>query len=199
VSGACSGGVCVCNGTHLVIGEIKTRGNGGAGDEFVEIYNPESSAVMLDTTWKLDARGSNAASYTTRWSSPGGITIPSHAHFLIGGMDYMGPPAKDASLSSGISDAASVRLVQNGNVVDSICYYFSTSTQATVTGYGCEGLPISNLPHNDTTAGLSNSDASLERKPGGGLGNCTDTDNNSADFQPIKPSKPQDLSSATTP
>jgi hypothetical protein len=42
-------------------------------------------------------------------------------------------------------------------------------------------------------------DASIERKPGGNLGNCIDTDDNSVDFAAIAPSLPQNLASPAVP
>ena len=34
--------------SHLVISQIQIEGDGGANDEFVEIYNPTDSCVSLD-------------------------------------------------------------------------------------------------------------------------------------------------------
>jgi hypothetical protein len=44
-----------------------------------------------------------------------------------------------------------------------------------------------------------NVDASLERKPGGSAGNCTDTGDNAADFAAVMPANPQSSASAPTP
>jgi hypothetical protein len=45
----------------------------------------------------------------------------------------------------------------------------------------------------------SNSDASVERLPGGALGSGTDTNNNATDFVNRAPADPQDASSTPTP
>jgi plastocyanin len=42
----------------------------------------------------------------------------------------------------------------------------------------------------------TNTEQSYERKPGGSSGNCTDTNNNAADFRQISPSTPRDAASA---
>jgi hypothetical protein len=65
--------------------------------------------------------------------------------------------------------------------------------------YTCMGTPISNLPHNDGTSAASNSDVSLERKPGGAGGNCTDTGDNASDFTSQMPATPMNSQSAPTP
>ncbi len=53
-----------------------------------------------------------------------------------------------------------------------------------------EGSPLAPL--------AGGADQSYERGPGGGLGNCTDTDQNSTDFARITPANPQNLASAAT-
>ncbi|AKT43152.1 lamin tail domain-containing protein [Chondromyces crocatus] len=193
VSGVCgSDGVCQ---PRVVISEARSRGLGGANDDFLEIYNPMSVPVVLDNQWKIEARGSDAQNYTTRWTGSG-ATLPPHGHFLIGGSAYTQMPTRDAALSSGLADAGSVRLVHANQVLDALCYY---TTPATLTqlqngvNFSCEQTPIQN------PTGTSNVDRSLERMPGGAAGNGTDTNNNSADFAPREPAFPQNLASAPTP
>jgi hypothetical protein len=60
-------------------------------------------------------------------------------------------------------------------------------------------MPASNAPHNNNGGTASNVDQSLERGPGGTLGNDFDTGNNAADFTPLTPANPQNLSSSPTP
>jgi len=199
----CAAGTCSCGDGHLVISEVRTRGAAGAFDEFVELYNPTSCDVALDTTWILDVRSNSVASYTKRWTGAVGQMVPAHGHFLIVGPSYAQMPAKDASLSSGITDAASLVLKQNLMTIDAVCFGYNMATLAVFTAVGstyvCEGTPVSNLPHNDTTNGSSNADASLDRKPGGGSGNGTDSGDSAKDFQPLTPASPQSSASAPTP
>jgi hypothetical protein len=204
VTASCVGGLCTCPGTcacdRLVISEIRSRGAAGAADEFIELYNPTAAAVTLDNQWKLEGRSASGASYTTKWTGAG-VVIPSKGHVLIVGTGYAQSPAADAALSAGITDAASVRLLYMGATVDSVCYYYNTSTLTSLQGAGftCEGTPVTNLPHNDGTSIASNSDASIERKPGGALGNCTDAGDSATDFSNIAPAAPQNAASAPTP
>jgi hypothetical protein len=185
-----------------MISEIRSRGAGGAADEFIELYNPTNAPIVIDSTWTIQGRAHNNAGYTVRFTGPAATaTIPSHGHYLIGGTGYTATPTKDASLTASITDAASILLVKSGNLaspIDAVCYYYDATTLAAISaaGFTCEGAPVTN-PHNDAAA--TNTNASLERKPGGTLGNCTDTGISAADFQSITPAKPQNLSSPTTP
>lgn len=190
-------GPCVVG--HLLVSEIRSRGAAGAGDEFVELYNATGSAVTLDDNWTLDARSTASAKYTTRWTGKGDV-IPAHGHFLIVGSSYAQSPAKDDGLASGITDASSVRLSKAGATVDVVCFAFDAKTLAAFDAtYDCEGTPASNLPHNDGSGAQSNTDASIERRPGGAAGNCTDTNDSSADFVAAAPSTPLNSQSAPAP
>jgi hypothetical protein len=186
-----------------VISEIRSRGAAGGSDEFVELYNPTGSAVTLDANWKLEGRSNSATSYGPRWAGTGKV-IPAHGHFLITTITGTGPysqsPAPDEALSSGITDATSLRLTNNGALVDAVCYAFdatSANVFTTDTTYTCEGAPITTNPHNNSTT--TNVDASIERKPGGTAGNCTDTGDNASDFIVQMPATPLDAASAPTP
>jgi hypothetical protein len=193
-------GVCSCTGTHLMISEVRTRGAGGGNDEFMEIYNPTDLAVTIDAAWTLEMRSHIAASYQVRWTGPAvAVSLPSHGHYLVtrsegvaGG--YTPPPAGDGALGpTGTTDASSVVLKQNGATVDAVCFYTTAAELSEFTGgtHICEGTPI--------LRGVANIDTSIERLPGGALGNCSDTGNNANDWAVIAPSIPQNLTSATTP
>jgi hypothetical protein len=207
----CGSALCIATKCvpRLVISEIRTRGvAGGAGgeDEFVELYNPTGEAVTLDSGWQVRSRSDAGSTYgTPKWSGTGQI-LPAHGHFLIVGTAYSDEltAPHDAVLAKGLTDAASV-VLEYGNppaVVDATCYFTIPSTRAKLMDpanqYICEGEPASNFAHKDSTA-ASNVDASLERKPGGALGNGTDTGDSLADFINVAPSSPQGLASAPTP
>ncbi|MEO5730753.1 MAG: lamin tail domain-containing protein, partial [Byssovorax sp.] len=200
-TGSCVAGTCACANDHLVLSEIRSRGLGGTTDEFIEIYNPTAAAVILDATWKLEGRSNNAATYTARWTGSG-KTIPSHGHYLIASGGYVQSPGKEDSFlgASSITDATSLRLTSGATVIDAVCYGYSAATKATLmgAGYTCEGTPADNLPHKDA-AGAGDVDVSIQRLPGGALGNCIDTGDNAADFVTTKPALPQNTMSATTP
>lgn len=202
-TGNCSSSVCACGGgASLLLSEIKTRGVNGGNDEFVEIYNPTNAAVMLTNLWAIYARTYNGASYVLKWAGTG-KTIPAHGHYLTVGVGYMMGTVPDDATLSPIGDSSSVRLTNGGMnmTVDAICFDFDANSLADLkmVGFTCEGTPVSNLPHNDTNVPGSNVDQSLERRPGGSLGNCADTADSSQDWQPLMPPNPQDLASPVTP
>jgi hypothetical protein len=193
-----AGDVCACTGTHLMLSEVRTRGAGGGNDEFMEIYNPTEVDVMLDDTWTLEMRSSSALNYQVRWTGPAvAVTLPSHGHYLITNLEgmvggYTPPPAGNGALTIGTTDASSVVLKQNGTTVDAVCFYTSDENMAEFTpSHVCEGDLI--------LRGIANVDTSIERLPGGALGNCTDTGDSASDWKITTPSIPENLASPTTP
>ena len=193
-------------GATLLISEVKTRGVAGGSDEFVELYNPGSTAVSFDNTWTLRARAAivntcSSGVYSTRFVGKG-QSIPGHGHFLITGAGYAGSVTADGALTIAITDGGSIVLTHGAQTVDAVCYAFDGATKAEISGsnkYEGEGPPLSNLPHNNNGGPISNTDSSLERKPGGGAGNAQDTDKNELDFSAATPTTPQNTDSAKVP
>jgi hypothetical protein len=194
-----SGGDAACSIGHLVIGEIRSRGAGGATDEFVALFNATASAVTLDATWALEGRSVTDSQYRAHWRGSGEM-VPAWGHFLVAGAGYAQMPAADGALTTGIPDAASLRLVHGGTTVDAVCYAFSAATQAAFDAtFACAGTPASNRPHDNTASAASDVDASLVRRPGGAGGNCADTGNDAADFAATSPATPLAATSPPTP
>ncbi len=191
-----SGGVA-CGIGHLVISEIRSRGSAGASDEFIELYNPTGADILLDSAWTIEARSTSSLTYSQRWGG-GGQTIPARGHFLIAGSSYTQSPAADDKLAQSLGDAESVTLSLDAAVVSVVCYYYDApSLFALQNGlYTCDGMPVEN-PHDDTDG--TDVDKSVERKPGGAAGNCTNTGDNASDFTTSSPATPMDAESAPTP
>jgi hypothetical protein len=185
-----SGGT-TCSIAHMVISEVRTRGLGGGSDEFIELWNATGSPITLDDTWSVQGRSSTGGSYSARWTGSG-KTIPAWGHYLLGGSSYTETTADDTE--SGITDAGGLQLVHGGTTIDTLCTIYDTVTLDST--YGCEGTPVLN-PHDNTAN--TNTNASVERAPGGGGGNCTDTGNNEADFKAQMPATPQNTASPATP
>jgi hypothetical protein len=190
-----------CPVGHLLISEIRTRGPKGASDEFLELFNPTDSTITLDGHWTIEAQTLGSGyQYTTHWTGQG-LPIGPRRHFLIVGSAFGDGILPDAHLSVGLTDAAGVRLLFDGTAVDAICFY-QANDPLSATGFAkiwpdpylCEGLPVGN-PHNanETT------DASLERRPGGLAGNCTDTNSNLDDWVAQSPSSPLSTKDQPTP
>jgi len=198
-AGMGSDGGAVCNLGHVIISEIRSRGAGGATDEFVALFNASGSAVILDASWALEVRGTTDAEYRAHWTGAG-KSVPAWGHFLLAGAGYTEMPAADEALSIGIVDAASLLLVHAGTTVSAVCYAYNATTLAAFdTTFTCAGTPASNLPHDNTSSAGSDTDASLARRPGGAAGNCTDTGDSAADFVASTPASPRSSASPPTP
>jgi hypothetical protein len=209
----CFGGVC---DDKILISQVRSNGPHPDyfGDDFVELYNPGSQPVTLDPTWTLyhlSAQYCQAQPQAdVRFIGQNQMMAP-HGYYLLTGPSYGGPagdePLHNASSTSSIGDAASLRLVHGARTTDTLCFDYDTTTLGRLTGgscgagyaYPCVGTPISNLPHNGTAGGSGSVDAALERKPGGALGNAQDTHDSSADFQVIMPSHPRSSQSPPAP
>ncbi len=199
VTGNCGGsGKCSCapNNGVLILSEVKTRGIPGVADEFVELFNPGTSAVTFANTWTVESRSEASGSYTVRYTGAGQV-VPPGGHLLIVGTGYSGATAADAALASGITDEASVIVKNNGTVVDAVCFtcgadLFDLDGMAPA-DHVCEGARVTKM------GCATNADKSIERKPGAALGNCIDTQVNGNDFVEITPSLPQNLMSPLTP
>ncbi len=198
-AGADAGSSCTL--PNLLISEVRSRGAGGATDEFVELFNPTASPITLDATWAVSGRSTTVGGYSNRYLGTGKVVVPAHGHALIVGTGYTQTPAGDDTLLVGLTDATSVVLLHNGMPVDALCFGFDTTTLAAFASasFVCNGTPANNTPHDNTSANASSVDVSLERKPGGVGGNCADTHDNATDFVSQSPATPSSTLSPLTP
>ncbi len=167
----------------IVISQLVTRGPAGAGDEFVELYNPNDQAVSL-AGWRLQSKSASGATWINRSGDglPASSSIAAHGYFLLSSADYSGEIMPDYRHSGGwglSDDGGHLRLVDGQDyLLDKVGYNQANDS---------EGQPAS---------GDLSQEHSLQRKaraestaaslaPGGaevGLGNGWDSDNNQADF-----------------
>jgi hypothetical protein len=169
--------------TDLVISEFRFRGSAGAADEFIEIYNPTASPIDLNG-WQI--RGSNNTGGSgNRFTFTTSVLLQSGQHYLIANNGYNDSVSADVTYGSGITDDGGVALLRPDNsIADQVGM---TAACPPGTCY-VEGTPL-------TSFGTSNTDQSYERRPGGTSDSCQDTSVNSADFQVLVPSSPQNSSS----
>ena len=154
------GGVTGC---HPIINEIQT-GGAKASDEFVEIFNPCTSAIDM-TGWKLvyrsagDNGGGSDITYFTFMTS-----LAAGKYFVLGGSSFGGPT--DGTFSSGLAGTGGAVGLRNaaGMLADSCAWATLTTANALTEGTG----PAPNPP----------AKSSIERLPNG-----TDTNDNSKDFK----------------
>lgn len=153
---------------QVLISEFRTRGPGGATDEFIEIYNPTASSVVIGG---LVIRSSNnAGTITTRATITSGVTLGPGCHYLFAPTTFSGfgttPP--DQTFTNGITDDGGIAITRSDLV-----------TVIDAAGMS-SGSAYKESPTLVPLAGTTNQ--SYERKPGGASGNGTDTNNNAADF-----------------
>jgi hypothetical protein len=164
----------------VLISEFRTRGPAGASDEFIELYNPTSSTVTIGS---LKVRASNSSgTISDRVTITAGTTLGSGCHYLIANTAYTGSVTPNQTYGTGITDDGGIAITQadGTTIIDQVGMSAGSAYK--------EGTPLAALS--------TNVNQSYERKPGGALGNGTDTNNNSNDFfLNATSSNPQNLSS----
>jgi uncharacterized repeat protein (TIGR01451 family) len=160
----------VVSAGSVLVSEFRTRGPNGASDEFVEIYNPTTSAVLIGG---MKIRASNGSgTISDRVTITAGTMLGSGCHYLIANSTastgYSGSTTPDQTYSTGITDDGGIAITRSDGttILDQV------------------GMSAGSAYKEGTTlAALSvNTNQSYERKPGGSLGNGTDTNNNANDF-----------------
>jgi hypothetical protein len=154
--------------TSVVISEFRTRGPGGAEDEFVEIYNPTANPVDI-SGWILSASNSSGATQN-RATIPASTILRSGQYYLIAHNNYVVPSqgaTPNLRYGTSIANDGGIALLNSiGEIIDEVGMDSNSFYQ--------EGTPLSPL------SGTSN--GSYERKDGGALDSCVDDDNNASDF-----------------
>jgi hypothetical protein len=186
--------------THVVISEVQVAGTGGANDEFIEVYNPTSSAVDL-STWSIQYKSAiGAFSAVSKKNLTG--TVPGFGFLLIANSSYTGTVAADVShnsfqlASSGgnvflVNDQTQVTDASDPNIVDRVAYGTGDSPEGTAVTPPSSGGSIERKAKGNATAvSLASGGSDID------FGNSFDTDDNSADFVLQTVSNPQNSSSA---
>ncbi len=167
---------------QLLISEFRTRGPAGAGDEFLEIYNPTTASLLIGG---LRIRASNSTgTISNRVTIPAGSVLGPGCHYLVANgssTGYSGVVPPDQTYGSGIVDSGGTAITgSNGtSVIDAVGMSAGSAFK--------EGISLTPLS--------GTADRSYERKPGGSLGNGIDTNDNSSDFTSATPGNPQNSSS----
>ena len=164
---------------NIVISEFRTQGPDGLEDVFVEIFNPTAGSINIGG-WLIRVMN-NTGGISTRYTLPAVQVLLGGQHYLVGGGAYSGSVPADGTFAPGglPVDGGILITLADGTVIDKV----GTSILA------AEGTPL--VP-------LTNPDQTYERKPGGILGSCYDSNNNAFDFMAINPGDPQNINSSLT-
>ncbi|HKY44029.1 MAG TPA: Calx-beta domain-containing protein, partial [Pyrinomonadaceae bacterium] len=145
-------------GTFLIT-EIRTSGPGGAGDDFVEVYNNSDSPLTIAASdasagyglFKMGA-DCNAAPILIG-TIPNGTVIPARGHYLFVGSAYSlanyggtGAAAGNLTLSSDIESDANVAIFNTSSVAN-----LSSVTRLDAVGFGANTGGICDLLREGTT------------------------------------------------
>jgi uncharacterized protein (TIGR03437 family) len=167
----------------VVISELRTRGPGGANDEFVELYNNSDNPVDL-SGWKIKG-SSSGGNISTRLTIASGTSLQPHGHFLaVNAAAYSGIVPADQTYATGFANNGGIAVtLANDVIVDQVGLSTGSAFR--------EGMHLTPLP--------SDANQGYERRPGGGSGSAQDTNDNFNDFELLVPSDPQNLTSPPTP
>ena len=189
---------------HVVISEFATRGPGepdAADNEFVELYNPTSSAVDI-SSWKLEYKLATGGTWSNKTAGlPEGTTIAAHGFYLLASNNYSGSITPDYTHTANwdLADEGHVKIIDASSTVIDLVGYGSTADSAegnnpapnhgiTSNGNSVERKAIAS----STVSGMASSGAHHL------WGNGEDTDNNGNDFvEQTYGREPQNSSNAT--
>jgi beta-lactamase superfamily II metal-dependent hydrolase len=170
----------------IVIAEFRVRGSAGGNDEFVEIYN--NGDTPADVSGYTMRGSNNAGTVSVRATVPPNVVLPGRAHYLFvntaaGGYSLAVPG--DLGYGTGITDDGGIAIFNaSGTAVDQVGLSAGSAYK--------EGTPLASL-------GATNANRGYARKIAGTADALQDSGDNSADFQLLSPSDPQDLVLTASP
>jgi Lamin Tail Domain/Cytochrome c7 and related cytochrome c len=104
----------------LSLNEVQVGGSAGAGDEFIEIYNPCATTLSLsgDTLVYRSATGTSNEVLLHF----GTQTVPNHGYLVLGGKEYSGTAALSYSGSLAATGGGIALLDSSGGTLDTIAW-----------------------------------------------------------------------------
>ncbi len=133
---------------QLMIEALRFSGPGGAGDQYVQLFNPTTSPVSL-TGWSLNFDEGHG-SQTTVVDLPQGYVIPANGAFLVAGdqysLDSLASPDQLLTASSTPANPDGVQLVApDASIVDAVGFAGAPAAFAS----GSPLIPPATLPDED--------------------------------------------------
>jgi hypothetical protein len=105
----------------VLISEFRTRGNLGADDEFIELYNNSETAIDI-SGWSLNIKQGTATTPTVLAAINSGTVIPARGHFLLrkaGTTNYSlsGYAEADQTYTGAMADNIGIALVSSSSII----------------------------------------------------------------------------------
>ncbi len=207
LDGDARGDVC-----DVVVSELAAAGPGGAGDEFVELYNGSDQPVPVGG-WFLQYGAAPFTGWLSKLTLPTGATVPARGFYLAtsAGASYTGAAPADATPTGAFNFAGTdghVRLLLPGGSTGTAN---TSPLVADIVGWGAQANAAETAP---TAAGAwtANGTGSIERKANASstpasmttgadaaAGNNRDSGDNAADFVARPARQPQNRQSTPEP
>jgi hypothetical protein len=162
----------------LAVSEFRLRGPGGAGDEFVEIYNGSDSDLTVNSFDGSAGFALVASDGTTRFHIPNGTIIPARGHYLgVNSTGYsLGSYAPgDTTYTADIPDGGGLALFNTANPAN-----FTLANRLDAVGSTAEINPLYREGDGYPVSTPADGQHSFYRDQRAGL--LKDTNNNADDF-----------------
>ena len=198
-----SANISVATPQKVLISEIAVAG-ATASDEFVELYNPNTTEVDI-SGWKLQYKSATGTSgYNNTFVLPGDSKIAPHGFFLVTSPTYVGSSGGDANWGTVIAGLAA-----GGGHIRIGLPDMTTATADPLAidtlGYGTANAPegtaisVTGIKTNGSIERKAYASSSVASMAAGGAdeskGNGYDSENNSADFLLRETRNPQNKAS----
>ncbi len=158
-----------CGPVTIVVNEVQTSGSGGAEDEWVELFNPQSCVADV-SGWELRHTSINGTSVATVFTAAAGTQIGPKGYGVVGGLSYSASAPTIGGFTTGV-------LSDTGG---GLGLYDAAGTLVASMGYGSGA---SNPFVESSAAPVEGSGQSIARLPNG-----AETGNDGADFKTATPS-----------
>ncbi len=166
---------------HVVISEVRYDERSGINEEFVELYNPTETTVLIGN-WEVEYRSASGAEWHDKITLPPGTELFPRSFFLWGGDGVEPVPDLVWDYNPGLGNSGGhVRILDADDVeIDRVGW------EGAIDPEGGEGNDAGTTPDGGSVERKANASSTAESMEPGGVdeleGNGYDSDNNANDF-----------------
>lgn len=180
---------------HAVISEVQIGSAGLSNDEFVELYNPTSSAIDI-SGWTVSRKTAAGTEHELLATIPATTEIGAHMYYLIAHSEYDGGVVEDLMYTEdgALANNNSIYIKDaSSNVIDKLGLGTSNDPETSSKGNPSTGSSVERKANSDSTAESMTTGADVS------AGNGEDSNDNSADFVNRTTPDPQNSDSSAEP